>query len=594
MDDTEEIKKRIDIVDLIGGYVPLKKAGVNHKALCPFHKEDTPSFMVSPEKQIWHCFGCSEGGDIFTFVQKIDGLDFPDALKLLADRAGVKLKRLDAKLGRQKTKLSDINEAAANLYHQILLRSKAGAKARDYLKKRAIKDQTIRDFQIGYAPNNWEATHKALTSKKNFKPEEIERAGLAIRSIKRSAKSPFYDRFRGRIMFPIRNIAGTVVGFSGRILDPDAEAAKYINTPDTPIYNKSQIIFGLDRARQTIREKKFVVIVEGQMDVVTAHQAGFNFVVATSGTALTPGHIQLLKKYTENIAFAFDTDKAGTAAAKRAIDVANEAEVNAKLVILPAGEDPDSLIRKDRKKFVEVIKSAKNAVEFYLISAFADRPKTLSIEDKREISKELLPIIKNIADPVIRGEYMQKLASKLGTDEKYLSEALDRLAEKREYRSLKKDIKPQPTKETLEERVIVAILSYPELSKKFIKKLTLADFADENAKSVYSQIKKLYNKTKKVVWQKIKGKITAAYAGRFNVLLLKIEEEFSDLTDKEIYQEIGLSVNRLKSIKSDQVKRDFEEKIRAAEAEGDQEKIKKLIKDFQKKIIDQGRQSAET
>jgi len=583
MDDTEEIKKRIDIVELINGYVPLKKAGVNYKALCPFHKEDTPSFMVSPEKQIWHCFGCSEGGDIFTFVQKMEGLDFPDALKMLADKAGVKLKRIDAKLGRQKTKLSDINEDAASLYHQVLLKTGAGSKAHKYLKNRRISDQTIRDFQIGYAPDKWEFTINALTSKKNYKPEDIERAGLIIKSIKRS-KSPHYDRFRGRIMFPIRNIAGTVVGFSGRILNPDADTAKYINTPDTPIYNKSQIIFGLDRARQTIREKNFVVIVEGQMDVVSAHQAGFTFVVATSGTALTSGHIETLKKYTENIAFAFDTDSAGTNAAKRAIEVANEASVNAKLVILPRGEDPDSIIRKDHKKFIAAIKSAKNAMEFYLISAFEDK-KNLSIEDKREITKELLPQIRHLADPVIRGEYIQKLAQKLSTDEKYLSEALEKLPEKRQYQSQKKDIQSKPTKESLEERVIAEILAYPETSQKFIKKISISDFADENGQKIYKEIKKLYNKTKNFTFEKIKNKLPETLQKRIDLLLLRVGEELSDLTKKELYQEIGLSISRLKQTKSNSIKHDFEEKIRKAEVAGDKEKVKKLIKEFQTKII---------
>lgn len=527
---------------------------------------------------------CGEGGDIFTFIQKIDGLEFPDALKMLADRAGVKLKRLDAKLGRQKTKLSDINEAAANFYHQVLLRSPAGAKARQYLKAREIKDQTIRDFQIGYAPKSWEASYKALTSKKNFKPENIERAGLIIRSIKKSS-SPYYDRFRGRIMFPIRNIAGTVTGFSGRTLDPTAKEAKYVNTPDTPIYNKSQIIFGLDRARSTIREKDFVVIVEGQMDVVSAHQAGFNFVVATSGTALTPGHLEILKKYTENIAFAFDTDKAGTIAAKRAIEVANEAGVNAKLIILPKGEDPDSLIRKDRKKFVAALKDAKNAMDFYLVSAFAGRPKNLTLEDKRAITKELLPQIREIADPVIRGEYLQKLSGKLGTDEKYLSEALEKLPEKQKFTSHKPLSTPHPTKETLEERLIAEIISYPEIAKKFISQISAADFVDNNLKDIYSQIKKLYNKSKGISPEAIKKSLSTALSKRIDLMILKIGQELSDLSEKEIYQEIGLNINRLKSIKSTSIKQDFEQKIKTAEEAGDRQKVKQLIQEFQTKII---------
>jgi len=605
MDDVEEIKKRVDIVELISGYVPLKKAGVNYKALCPFHKEDTPSFMVSPEKGIWHCFGCNEGGDVFTFVEKMEGLEFRDALKLLAERAGVKLKKVDLKATQKRAELSDINEAAANFYHQVLLNSKVGKKPLTYLKNRGLKEQTIRDFQIGYAPNSWEKTFEALTSKKHFKPEEIERAGLVIRSTSPRSKSPFYDRFRGRIMFPIRNIAGTVIGFSGRVLVPNAkdlsagrqaarQEPKYINTPETPIFNKSQALFGLDRARQSIRKEDLAILVEGQMDVVSTHQAGITYIVATSGTALTPDHLDILKKYTENIAFAFDQDKAGDTAAKRAIDVANEAGINAKLIILPAGEDPDSLIKKDPKQFREAIKNAKNAMEFYFISAFAKLGQDLSVEDKRKVTKELLPIIKRIADPVIQGEYVQKLANRISTDEKYLYEALEKTSTTPSYlsrRQERQEKKTAPLKESLEERILSAMIAFPKVAQNLIKKLAPSDFNDQVLASIYTDLKKLYNKNAKVDLKKIKSS-SGDFQKKLDILVLKTQNDFTDLSDKEIFQEIGLLIGHLKSSQFDVIKKDYERQIREAEGKGDREKVKKLIKSLQVKIIQAGRQSA--
>lgn len=589
MDDIEEIKKRINIVELISGYLQLKKAGANHKGLCPFHNEDTPSFMVSEEKEIWHCFGCGEGGDIFTFIEKIEGLEFADALKFLAARAGVKLKRQNIKAGQEKVKLSDINEAAANFYHQVLLHPKVGKRALAYLKKRGIKEQTIKDFQIGYAPNSWEATYKALTKKKNYKGEDLERGGVVIKST-RSSANPYYDRFRGRIMFPIRNIAGTCLGFSGRTLEKnpgslpdDRQEPKYLNTPETPIFNKSEIIYGLDLARTTIREKNFVIIVEGQMDVVSAHQAGFKFVVATSGTALTRQHIEVLKKYTENIAFCFDTDSAGEKAAKRAIETANLAGVNAKMVILPSGEDPDSIIKKNKSEFIKAIKNAKNAMEFYIMAAFKDKKLPLLLEDKRAITKELLPQIKKISDPVIQGEYIQKLSQKLGLDEKYLYESLEKINETHNIQ--KKDLektKP-PFSETLEERILAFLILFPQIGKNFIKKIETADFKEKGLSLIYTEIKKLYNKG-----DDVKGKIansSSPLIKKINILVLKMEDEFAPLSEKEIFEEIGIEISRLKSLNLEKVKKDFEEKIRQAESSDDKEKVKKLIRDFQTKIM---------
>ena len=313
MTNLEEIKNRLNIIDVVQEYLPLKKAGANWKAPCPFHNEKSASFMVSDTKQIWHCFGCGEGGDIFGFVMKIDGVEFSEALKTLAKKAGVELRHEDPKFTNQKTRAMEISDQAAKFFHAYLLKSTEAEAAREYLKRRGLTDQTIEEFQIGLAPNMWEGLLQVL-AKKGYKPEELVSAGLVIKSDRRA--DSYYDRFRNRIMFPITDVAGNVRGFTGRLMPeeekkPDA-GGKYMNTPETVIYNKGHIIYGLDKAKLAVKAKNEMVIVEGQMDVIASHQAGVKNVVASSGTAFTPEQFNMLKRYAETILLSFDTDAALT------------------------------------------------------------------------------------------------------------------------------------------------------------------------------------------------------------------------------------------------------------------------------------------
>lgn len=365
----DEIKSRLDIVEIVQEYIPnLKQVGTNWKALCPFHNEKTPSFMVSRDKQIWHCFGCSEGGDVFSFIQKIENIEFPEALKILAKKAGVVLKYEEPSLVNQKTKLLDILEAAAKFYHHILLNSAEAAPAREYLfKKRELKEETAEDFLLGFAPDSWDELLKFLL-RKEFKEEDIFLAGLTI---KKERGIGFYDRFRARIMFPIRDVHGHAVGFTGRLL-PEAEkkenaGGKYVNTPQTLVYNKSQVIYGLDRAKQTIRKENLTILVEGNMDVVASHQAGVCNVVASSGTALTAEQVKLLKRYSNNLAISFDADLAGEAASKKGVGVAMEQEMTVKVIVLDPkiGKDPDEYIKKDRQKWIEATSGARLFMDYY-------------------------------------------------------------------------------------------------------------------------------------------------------------------------------------------------------------------------------------
>ena len=302
----EKIKERVDIVDLISSYLKLQKAGVNYKAKCPFHNEKTPSFSVSPERQVWHCFGCGKGGDQFTFVQEIEGADFPEALRILARRAGVELEHFDRSLQNEKTRLLEICELASTFFEKQLWHSNAGAKVLAYLKDRGVEESSVREFQLGYAPDSWDSLSAFLKSR-GYGEQEIFNAGLSVKK----ETGGYYDRFRSRITFPVLDINGQTVGFTGRDFDSgkkedrEIKLAKYVNTPQTLIYDKSRVIYGLDKAKTEIRKKDKCVVVEGNMDVILSRQAGAENVVASSGTALTEQHLKTIKRYTNNLALCF-------------------------------------------------------------------------------------------------------------------------------------------------------------------------------------------------------------------------------------------------------------------------------------------------
>ena len=345
MTPIDEIKNRLDIVEVVQGYIKLKKAGKDYKALCPFHKEKNPSFFVSPSKQIWHCFGsCGEGGDIFKFVMKIEGVEFADALRTLARKAGVVLRKQDPQVQSQRNILYQICEEASEFFQGELQKNN---QVLEYLKNRGLKLQTIKDFKIGYASNSWDALYNHLTEL-GFEKDDVEKAGLLV---KKEGTNKYYDRFRSRIMFPIADLNGQIVGFSGRIYGKeDEKTAKYVNIPETLIYNKSRIIYGLDKAKLEIRKKDQAILVEGQMDLIMTHQTGTKNAVAVSGTALTPDHLQILKRYTENLVFCFDADTGGESATKRAIATAQQFDFNIKVALLPRDKKDPAEITLPKKQ----------------------------------------------------------------------------------------------------------------------------------------------------------------------------------------------------------------------------------------------------
>lgn len=425
MSVVDDVKSKIDILDVIGQYVTLKKAGRNFKALCPFHNEKTPSFVVYPDEGRWYCFGaCHTGGDVFTFLMKKENIDFGEALRRLAQRAGVALTRTTPDEDVERARWREILATAAAHYHYLLKHHPAAHHAREYLATRFITPDTAARFQLGYALDEWEAMKSFLVSK-GFSVRDLEAVGLVIA---RASGSGHYDRFRGRLMFPIRDRNGHVIGFGARTLT-DAEP-KYLNSPQTPLFDKSATLYGLDLAKEAIRQQDLAVIVEGYMDVLGAHQAGFCNVVASLGTALTEKQLGLLKNLTKRYAFALDPDAAGEAATLRGLEVAREAlarktvpvpigagligfeeRLAAELFVipLPLGKDPDELIHADPDQWRALTAQPEPLVDFFFRTLTQD----LNVQNARDKSlavQRLEPIIREIGDPVQRAHYTQKLA----------------------------------------------------------------------------------------------------------------------------------------------------------------------------------------
>jgi DNA primase len=415
----QDIKDRLDIIEIVGGYIPLKKSGTNYKAVCPFHSEKSPSLMVSPQKQIWHCFGCGEGGDVFGFVMRYENLEFREALRLLADKAGVALPQPSrhSQEADISPELIRINNFAAKLYHQFLYKQ-LGASALAYIHQRGLSDETIKQWLIGFAPNEFDFLQKAL-QQKQVSYDSMIKAGVSAKN----ERGQMYDRFRNRITFPVFNYYGDVVGFSARTVDDKLQQAKYINSPETVIYNKSKILFGLNFAKEAIRKNDEVVVVEGQLDCIQAHQAGFANTVASSGTALTDQQLTILGRLTKNIKFCFDADSAGLSATRRAGELALKQGFRLKIIVLKNVKDPDELIRKSPKLWQKAISEAVWFLDFYLNRALDLYP-TGSVEQKHYLSEEVLPLLGSVADPLEQDHYIHELSTKFAISEKVIRDQL--------------------------------------------------------------------------------------------------------------------------------------------------------------------------
>lgn len=419
MTPIEEIKAKIDILEFLKGYLDLKPAGKNWKAPCPFHKERSPSFMVSPDRGIWHCFGCGEGGDVFKFVMKYESLEFYEALKFLAEKAGVELRKVSPSDQREFGIIYDVNRAAADFFKSLL---PSAPLAVEYLASRGLLKEAINDFEIGFAPNSWEDATLHLI-KTGFDVGDIIRAGISVKT----ERGKVIDRFRGRIMFPLENTFGKVIGFSGRILPAmdTGDTAKYLNSPETPIFSKSRLLFGLSKAKEAIRESGQAVLMEGQMDVIMSHQDGVKFAVGTSGTALTDDQLSVLKRYTEKLVLNFDNDPAGKMAAERSVDLAYAKDFEVKVLdfsalggALDGLKDPADIVKNHPGRLREIIETAEHAMAYYFRRYPVSDP---DISERKKNVRLALQKISAMPSSVDRSYWLKQLSYLSGVRESDLA-----------------------------------------------------------------------------------------------------------------------------------------------------------------------------
>ena len=480
MSAVDEVKQRLNIVEVISAYVPLKKAGRNYKGLCPFHSEKTPSFVVFPDSQHWHCFGaCGTGGDVISFVMRRENLPFGDALKMLAARAGVELAPptpAQEAAAEERRRLWDLNRAAAEYFHRLLVESDEAADARAYLARRGLSEATWRAFQVGYARNAWEALAGYLKGL-GWRESDLILAGLLT---EREGGGGGYDRFRGRIIYPIRDARGHVCGFGGRVLDDSLP--KYLNSPQTPVFDKGSVLYGIDLAREEIRRSETAVLVEGYMDVLMAHQSGFKNVVAAMGTALSQEQLAILKPICKRLVLALDPDVAGDRATLRGLEVAKESldqrvvpvptprgliryetELDAELCILtlPDGRDPDEVIREDPAEWERLVREASPIMDYYFRALTADLDLNKA-KDKAAAVEALLPLIGEVRNVLERSHYIQRLARMVRADERLLASQLE--LTRRRQRSAAASDRPA-TELDLESYVLYLVGLYPELAR---------------------------------------------------------------------------------------------------------------------------------
>jgi DNA primase len=531
----EKIKERLNIVDLLGAYLKLEKAGKNFKARCPFHNEKSPSFFVSPERDSYYCFGCGAKGDIFTFVEQFEGLDFFGALKMLAEKTGVTLDRGTFDKQDNKEAIFNCLEAATQFFQSNLPKSNSAIK---YLERRGLTEKTITDWRIGFVSDDWRTLYEYLTARK-FTDEQIELAGLIK---KKEGGSGFYDRFRGRIMFPISDPASRVVGFTGRILPENqshltssgqtTEVAKYLNSPETAVFNKSRILYGFDLAKLSIRKMDYSVIVEGQLDIIMCHQAGFTNVVATSGTALTQEHLGLLKRISNRVIMAFDADKAGMNAATKAWQLALSLGMEVKIAEFKDGKDPaDILISENGKeKFKQALKDSMHIIDFYLTKISSDK-----LDERKTgfaIKDTVLPFLVFIESSIEKSHWVKKISEKFNIAEKAIYEDLDRIK-----------VEPGVTGalvKTVENKEPIMINRVDSIERKVFGIL----YSGEKDPEIDINITDLKNKTQEIVGEENFKKWMEIPEQFMSELIFEIEQYYEKKKIKAVLEELLIELEK--------------------------------------------------
>ncbi len=529
MGSIDEVKQRTDIAEVVSQYVSLTKAGRTLRGLCPFHSEKHPSFFVYPEQQSWHCFGaCGTGGDVFSFIMKKEGVDFGDALRLLAQRAGVTINsRFEPETrGKERERLYQVNQFAAQYFHNLLLNSLDGTKARDYVASRGFSSKTITTFQLGFSPNAWEALKQYLLAK-DCTESELQTAGLIVES----DSGGTHDRFRNRLMCPILDSKGHIIGFGARVLDNSLP--KYLNSPQTPIFDKSSSLYGINLATAAIRQQALTVIVEGYMDVITAHQNGFSNVVASMGTAVTEKQVDALKKLSNNMILALDADTAGEGAMLRCVDYENALATEIRVLILPAGRDPDDVIKDDTEMWQKLLEEALPIMD-YTINMVTTKLDLTTARDKSLAVDRLLPLIAEIQDTIRQAHYLQKLAGLVKVSERILEATLSRIHPSPDSHKVKKLVQKSVTptlhpllSSPVEEYCLALLLQHTEL-KEGAQAFSPENFENSENREIFSAwqqtsgLSSLKEKLDTAIWEHLDSLITKSLPNT------KIEQKYAD------------------------------------------------------------------
>lgn len=580
----DEIKHKLDIVDVVGRYMTLKKSGANWKSPCPFHPEKTPSFMVNRERQSYRCFGCGEAGDIFSFVMKQENVDFPSALELLAGQAGVILpERTAGSGGPSKKSLTEINDLAAKFFHYILTEHASGKEARDYLKTRGVSDASIKAFQIGYAPQN-NAALRQLFAKNKFASNMVQQAG-----------SP--ERFRHRLMFPFRDVVGNVIGFAGRALGE--EMPKYLNTAETTLFHKNRFLYGLFEAKKEIGTAGTIVLVEGQLDVVLAHQAGTPQAIATSGTALTEEHFKAMRRYAPKVVIAYDGDGAGQKATERAIRLAAIDETEILVAQLPQGRDPGDMASTDAEAWKKLIASPVQAIDWLFSYYFAGDTKQLAKTERATIYDAIFPYIKLITDGVTQAYALQRLSRLMGiTDDATVKEAFTTwqpsVAKTKAPTTSSAPVvaappapaKPRPLneQEQREKHLVGLVLTHPELLAYNELILDPTDLTSSTFATLYTKAQTMYTKgttQSSELIQSVESTLSDSAKTPFQTLIFETQTLVDELSPDQLLSEYTISVERLRHRRKEGRMQDFAQRIAQAEASGNRADVVRLMQEMQ-------------
>lgn len=578
----ETVRRSNNIVEVIGEYITLKKMGKNYQGLCPFHSEKSPSFSVAVDKQLFHCFGCKAGGDVFNFLMRIENIDFHQAVSILAKRAGIALAQGN-EIKSEKDNFYDLNLMANRYFHYLLCKTKGGNQALEYLKNRGLNLETIKKFRLGYASNQWDGLLKAF-QKRGIKAEDLNKVGLVVA---KAENKGYYDRFRHRLIFPILDIRGKVLGFGGRVLDNSLP--KYLNSPETVIYSKSKSLYGLYYAQNSIREKKQVIVVEGYLDFLTLYQAGVENVVASLGTALTSEQGKLIARLASEVIIAYDGDKAGEAASIKGIEVFQFQGLKIKVLPLPSGEDPDSLVRKNGKeRFLSLVDQALPWVEYLLNNLFSNYPE-MTGENKGEVVEKALEILYKIQNQVQRDEYIRYVGEKLSVREDILRSEMVRFSrgtQRGKLRNKVEEIRNNNNESmfdfpsySAEKTLLSLILKNEEIALWSKERISSEDFFYNEHKRIFSLLGEL-NKIIDRDWAQWVDKLEDERL-REKILSLLLEE----IPQVEEPKKIALDcLQALKKYQLDEKIIKKQEDIKQAEERGESTRVRTLLAEYQELI----------